>query len=58
MAGLQMEFVENIEKNYKILDIDNYKIAIEEELLKDNDFFEIKYSNNFIAKGFYVSKKE
>ncbi len=52
-AGLQMVFEENIDENYKVYDVDGYKIAIEKDIIDDYDYIEIKYSDNFIQKGFY-----
>ncbi len=48
-----MVFEENIDENYKVYDVDGYKIAIEKDIIDDYDYIEIKYSDNFIQKGFY-----
>lgn len=55
LAGLQMEFDENIEANYEVFLVEGYKIGIDKPLLKEYDYFEVKYSNNFIQTGFYPS---
>ncbi len=52
-AGLQMEFDENIDENYKVYKVDGYKIAINKDILESYDYIEIKYSDNFIQRGFY-----
>lgn len=54
-AGLQMEFDENIDDEYKVHEVDGYKIAIKKDILDDYDYIEIKYSDNFIQRGFYPS---
>lgn len=54
-AGLQMVFEEKIDDDYKVYDVDGYKIGIEKDILDDYDYLEIKYSDNFISKGFYPS---
>lgn len=50
-----MEFDESIEENYEVYQVDGYKIGIDKDLLNQYDYFEVKYSNNFIQKGFYPS---
>lgn len=55
MAGLQMEFDEIIEDNYQVYQVDGYDIGIDKALLDEYDYFEVKFSNNFIQKGFYPS---
>ena len=52
-AGLQMEFEEEIDDKYRVHQVDGYKIAIEKAIEGDYDYIEIKYSDNFIQKGFY-----
>lgn len=52
-AGLQMEFDEKIDDDYKIYDVDEYKIGINKDIIDDYNYIEIKYSDNFIANGFY-----
>lgn len=52
-AGLQMEFEEELDNNYKVYQVDAYKIGIEKNIIDDYDYIEIKYSDNFIQKGFY-----
>lgn len=54
-AGLQMEFDEDIDEKYKVYEVDGYKIGIDKDILDDYDYIEIKYSDNFIQKGFYPS---
>lgn len=48
-----MEFDEEIDEKYKLYEVDGYKIAIEKDIEGDYDYIEIKYSDNFIQKGFY-----
>lgn len=48
-----MVFEEDIDQDYKLYDVEGYKIAIKKDILDDYDYIEIKYSNNFIANGFY-----
>lgn len=48
-----MVFDENIDEEYAVFLIDGYKIAIAKDILGDYDFIEIKYSDNFILRGFY-----
>lgn len=50
-----MEFDENIDDEYKVHEVDGYKIAIKKDILDDYDYIEIKYSDNFIQRGFYPS---
>lgn len=52
-AGLQMDFEEKVDENYKVYEVEGYKIAVDKELLDEYDYFEIKYSDNFIHQGFY-----
>lgn len=56
MAGIQMEFDSDIGENYKIFYVDDYKIGVENNLIKKEKYLEIKYSDNFLMKGLYVSK--
>ena len=50
-----MEFDEIIEDNYQVHQVDGYDIGIDKALLDEYDYFEVKFSNNFIQKGFYPS---
>lgn len=43
------------EEEYKIYEVDGYKIAINKDLFKDYDYIEIKHSDNFLQQGFYAS---
>ena len=52
-AGLQMEFDEKIDEDYKLHEVEGYKIAIKKDILDSYDYIEIKYSDNFIQRGFY-----
>ena len=52
-AGLQMVFEEEVDDEYEVFDVEGYKIAIEKDILGDYDYIEVKYSDNFIQKGFY-----
>lgn len=56
MAGLQMEFVDELNENSELFNIDGYSVSVTNHLMRMEDYLEIKYSNNFITKGFYVSK--
>ncbi len=48
-----MEFEEEIDDKYKLYEVDGYKIAVEKDMREDYDYIEIKYSDNFLQKGFY-----
>lgn len=48
-----MVFDEKIDDDYKVYKVDGYNIAIKKDILDDYDYIEIKYSTNFIQKGFY-----
>lgn len=50
-----MEFEEVIDEEYKLYEVDGYKIGIKKDILEDYDYIEIKYSDNFMQKGFYPS---
>ena len=56
MAGLQMEFVDELNENSEVFNIDGYSVSVTNHLMRMENYLEIKYSNNFITKGFYVSK--
>lgn len=58
MAGLQMDFEEEPGEGFRTLELDGYHLAVEEALYKDHEYLEIKYSDNFLVKGFYVSHKK
>ena len=59
-GGLQMDFedeiIEEVGEEYKLYEVDGYKIRINKDLLDEYDYMEIKYANNFIQQGFYPSK--
>lgn len=48
-----MVFDEEIDDDYKVYKVDGYNMAINKDILDDYDYIEIKYSTNFIQKGFY-----
>lgn len=50
-----MEFDKNIDEKYKVYEVDGCRIGIDKDLLEDYDYIEIKYSDNFLQKGFYPS---
>ena len=52
-AGLQMVFDENIDDEYKVYDVEGYKVGICKDIIDSYDYIEIKYSDNFISQGFY-----
>lgn len=53
LAGLQMEFDDEIDEKFKVYEVDGYKICIDQGLLGQYDYIEIKYSDNFVQRGFY-----
>lgn len=48
-----MEFDENVDEKYKVVEVDGYKVAIKKDITDSYNYIEIKYSDNFIQKGFY-----
>lgn len=48
-----MEFDESIDESYEVFELDGYKIAINKDIIDSYDYIEIKYSDNFIQRGFY-----
>lgn len=48
-----MEFDENIDESFKVYEVDGYKIAIAKDILDSYEYIEVKYSDNFIQRGFY-----
>lgn len=57
-AGLQMEFEDEISEGFRLFNVDGYKILVSEDLCLTEEYLEIKYSDNFLVKGFYVSNRK
>ena len=58
MAGLQMEFEKDIDSTYKVFEVDGYKVAVHDDLIDKENYLELKYSDNFLVKDYYVSNKK
>ena len=48
-----MVFEDDIDDKYKLYDVEGYKIGIHKDIIDSYDYIEVKYSDNFIANGFY-----